>query len=100
VARSTYSLTLKDVPVDAFWSVTLYDADGWMPKNEFNSYSFNSVTAKRNDDGSVTIHFGGDPKQPNYYPLVKDWNYLARMYQPRKEILDGTWKVPEPVEVK
>ena len=39
-------------PVDAFWSVTLYDAEGWMPKNEYNAYSFNSVTSKKNKDGS------------------------------------------------
>jgi hypothetical protein len=36
---------LKDVPVDAFWSVTFYDAEGWMPINEYNAYAFNSVTA-------------------------------------------------------
>jgi hypothetical protein len=88
--ETAYILTLKDVPVDAFWSVTFYDAEGWMPINEYNAYAFNSVTAKKNADGSATIHFGGDPKQPNYYPLVKDWNYLVRMYQPRKEILEGT----------
>jgi hypothetical protein len=98
--KTAYTLTLKDVPVDAFWSVTLYDADGWMPKNEFNAYSFNSVTSKRNADGSVTIHFGGDPEQPNYFPLVKGWNYIVRQYRPRQEILEGKWQVPEPVEVK
>ena len=97
--KTAYTLTLKDVPVDAFWSVTLYDAEGWMPINEYNAYSFNSVTSKKNADGSVTIHFGGDPEQPNYFPLVKGWNYLVRQYRPRKEILEGKWKVPEPVEV-
>jgi hypothetical protein len=50
--------------------------------------------------GSVTIHFGGDSKQPNYFPLVKDWNYQLRQYRPRKEVLEGKWQVPEPVEVK
>lgn len=98
--KTAYTLTLKDVPVDAFWSVTLYDADGWMPINKYNAYSFNSVTSKRNADGSVTIHFGGDPEQSNYFPLVKGWNYIVRQYRPRKEILEGKWKVPEPVEVK
>jgi hypothetical protein len=98
--KTAYTLTLKDVPVDGFWSVTLYDADGWMPINEHNAYAFNSVTSKRNADGSVTIHFGGDSKQSNYFPLVKGWNYIVRQYRPRKEILEGKWKVPEPVEVK
>ncbi|OVE73750.1 hypothetical protein BVX94_03015 [bacterium B17] len=98
--KTAYTLTLKDVPVDAFWSVTLYDAEGWMPVNKYNAYSFNSVTAERNADDSVTIHFGGDPKNPNYFPLVKGWNYNVRQYRPRKEILDGSWTVPELVEVK
>jgi len=98
--KTAYTLTLKDVPVEAFWSVTLYDADGWMPINEYNAYAFNSVTAKKNADGSVTIHFGGDPKQPNYFPIVKDWNINVRQYRPRQEILEGTWQVPELVEVK
>jgi hypothetical protein len=98
--KTAYTLTLKDVPVDAFWSVTLYDAEGWMPINEYNAYSFNNVTAKRNEDGSATIHFGGDPKQPNFFPIAKGWNYTVRQYRPRKEILEGKWKVPELVEVK
>ncbi|MGA3318549.1 MAG: DUF1214 domain-containing protein [Candidatus Korobacteraceae bacterium] len=52
---------MKDVPVDGFWSVTVYNVQGFMEKNDKNAYLFNSVTAKRNDDGSITIHFGGDP---------------------------------------
>jgi hypothetical protein len=58
------------------------------------------VTSKRNDDGSATIHFGGDPEQTNYFPIAEGWNYTVRQYRPRKEILDGTWKLPELVEVK
>jgi len=95
-----YTLTVKDVPVDAFWSVTVYDQQGMFAVNEYNAYSYNSVTAKRNEDGSVTIHFGGDPKQDNFISIVSGWNYVVRMYRPRKEILDGIWKFPEPVEVR
>ena len=50
------------LPVDAFWSVTLYDDKGWMPVNKYNAYSFNNIMAKKKEDGSITIHFGGDSK--------------------------------------
>ena len=98
--KTPYTLTVKDVPVDAFWSVTLYDDKGLMPLNEYNAYSFNNVTAKKDNDGSITIHFGGDPEQPNFLPIVPGWNYIVRLYRPRKEILDGTWKFPDPEVVK
>jgi hypothetical protein len=98
--KTPYTLTAKDVPVDAFWSVTLYDDEGWMPMNKYNAYSFNNVTAKKNKDGSITIHFGGDPKQSNFLPIVPGWNYIVRLYKPKKEILDGSWKFPDPVAVE
>jgi len=98
--KTAYTLTVKDVPVDAFWSVTLYDKEGWIPVNEYKAYSFNGVTAKKNEDGSITIHFGGDPKQPNFLPIVPGWNYIARMYQPGPEILDGSWTFPSPKAVE
>ena len=60
--KTPYTLTVTDVPVYGFWSVTLYDDKGWMPVNEYNAYSFNNVTAKKSKDWSITIHFGGDPK--------------------------------------
>jgi len=98
--KTPYTLTVKDVPVDAFWSVTLYDDKGWMPVNKYDAYSFNNVTAKQDKDGSITIHFGGDPKADNFLPIVPGWNYIVRLYQPGPEILNGTWKVPSPEAVK
>ncbi len=92
--KTPYILTVKDVPVDAFWSVTVYDDKGMFIVNEQNAYSFNSVTAKKTEDGSATIHFGGDPGQDNFLPIAPGWNYIVRMYRPRKEILDGTWTFP------
>jgi hypothetical protein len=93
--RTAYTLTMpKDVPVQAFWSVTIYNKDGFFEKNKYNAYSYNSVTAKRNADGSVTIHFGGDPNQPNFLPLTEGWNYLVRCYLPGWQILEGNWSPP------
>jgi hypothetical protein len=97
--KTAYILTVGDVPVDAFWSVTLYDDKGWMPVNEYNAYSFNNVTAEKDKDGTITIHFGGDPEQPNYLPIVPGWNYIVRLYRPGQEILDGTWTFPAPEAV-
>jgi len=89
----------KEVPVDGFWSVTAYNADRYLVKNKYNSYSVNNVTAKPNPEGTVTIHFGGDPSRPNYLYIVDGWQYLVRLYRPRKQILDGTWQFPQAVPV-
>jgi hypothetical protein len=93
--RTAYTLTMKDIPVDGFWSVSVYNKDGFFDKNAKNAYTFNNLTAKPNPDGSVTIHFGGDEHATNYLPIMPGWNYLIRMYRPRQEVLDGTWKAPE-----
>jgi len=92
-----YKLTVKDVPVDAFWSVSLYNAEGYYEKNPYDAYSINSITGKKNADGSIAIQFGAcDGKIPNCLPIVKGWNYTVRLYRPRAEILSGKWKFPEP----
>jgi hypothetical protein len=42
------------------------------------------------------VQFGGcDGKIPNCLPIMKDWNYMVRLYRPRREILDGSWKFPD-----
>lgn len=99
--KTAYRLTVKDVPVDGFWSISLYDAKGYYEKNDANAYTVNNITAKKEADGSVIIQFGGDPKAaPNHLPIMPGWNYTVRLYRPRAEILDGSWKFPEPQPVK
>jgi hypothetical protein len=97
--KMAYVLTVKDVPVDAFWSITIYNAKGFMEPNKRNAVSVSSVTAKPNPDGSVTVHFGGSEDARNQLPIMPGWNYIVRLYQPRKEVLDGSWKFPEPQPV-
>jgi hypothetical protein len=93
--KAPYVLTVRDVPVDGFWSITVYNKDGYMEKNVQNAYSFNNVTAKKNADGSITIHFGDEPNAINNLPTTPGWNYIVRMYQPRREIIDGSWSFPK-----
>lgn len=86
-----------EVPVDAFWSVSVYNAKGFFEKNAENAYSVNNITAKKDADGGVSIQFGGcDGKVPNCLPITDGWNYAVRMYRPRLEILDKKWTFPEP----
>jgi hypothetical protein len=90
-----YALTVRDVPVDGFWSISVYNADGYFEPNDRNAYSVNNVTAQPNDDGSVTVHFGGDDDRPNLIPIMDGWNYTVRLYRPRPEVLDRSWTFPE-----
>ncbi len=98
--KTPYVLNVRDVPVDGFWSISVYNKDGFFEKNAYGAYSFNNVTAEPNSDGSFTIHFGGDPDARNFIPLTDGWNYTVRMYEPQAEIIDGSWTFPEPVPVK
>lgn len=93
---TVYRLNVKNVPVDGFWSISVYNGEGYYQKNEFNAYSLNNITAAKSADGSVAVQFGGcDGKIPNCLPIAKDWNYLVRLYRPRPEILSGKWKFPD-----
>ncbi len=98
---TVYRLTVRDVRVDGFWSLSVYNADGFFEPNPQNAYSLNNITAKPDADGSYTIQFGGCGEgMRNCLPIMPGWNYAVRMYRPRKELLDGSWTFPEAVEVR
>lgn len=92
-----YEMTFSDVPVDEFWSVSVYNAAGFFEPNPHNLYSVNIITGVKNTDGSVTVRFTEDPDAaaaPNCVVTPPGWNCLIRLYRPRAEILDGAWTPP------
>ncbi len=94
--KTAYGLKIPaSVPVDGFWSVTVYNAEGFFTPNELNAYSLNNITARKSADGSFDIQFGGcDGKIANCLPITNGWNYMIRLYRPRAEILSGSWAFP------
>ena len=90
-----YELRVKDVPVDAFWSVSVYNDKGYFVANPRNAYSLNSVTAKKESDGAIRVRFGDCDEQPNCLPIMPGWNYMVRLYQPQPSVLEGSWRFPE-----
>jgi hypothetical protein len=91
-----YKVTVSDVPVDGFWSISVYNAEGYFQKNQFDAYTLNNITAVKGANGSITVQLGGcDGKIPNCMPTTPGWNYWVRLYRPRSEILNGSWTFPE-----
>lgn len=91
-----YTLVLRDVPVDGFWSMSIYNRDGFFEENRYDSYSLNSVTAVADADGSVTLNMAPTPNGlENHLYVMDGWNYAFRLYRPRQSVLDGSWALPE-----
>ncbi len=93
--NTIYRLTVQGIPVDGFWSLTVYNSEGYLQPNPNNTYALNNLTAKKGPDGTINIQFGGcDGKVLNCLPITRGWNYTVRLFRPRAEIVDGTWKFP------
>lgn len=94
--KTVHTLQVNNVPVDAFWSITVCNAEGYLEANPLNRYNLNNLTAQKNPDRSITVQFGGcDTKTPNCLPIMQGWNYIVRLYRPRPEIVSGSWSFPE-----
>ncbi|MBB3314437.1 hypothetical protein FHT77_000279 [Rhizobium sp. BK181] len=97
--KTIYKLEVKDVPVEGFWSISVYNEKGYYQPNKLNAYTLNNVTAKKDDDGSVRVQFGGcDGKTANCLPITEGWNYMVRLYRPSADILDGKWQFPKAMQ--
>jgi hypothetical protein len=87
-------------PVDAFWSITLYDPEGFQVANSLNRFAVSSwMPFKYNSDGSLTLYFQnespGKDKEANWLPAPKGaFNLTMRLYAPKSEALTGRWNPP------
>jgi hypothetical protein len=100
---TVYQLTVKDVPVDGFWSVSVYNPKGFFEHNFLHVHTVNNLSAKKGADGSVAIQFGGcTGDTANCLPTMQGWKYTVRLYRPQAQILNGRWSFPEaqPVETQ
>ena len=92
-------------PVGAFWSITLYDAEGFQVGNVLNRFAVSSwMPFKFNGDGSLDLHFQyespGTDKEANWLPAPKGaFNLLMRLYSPKAEVLTGRWNPPHVTKV-
>ena len=91
-----HQLILNDVPANAFWSVTIYNARGFMVPNALVGVNaLNNVNATPREDGSYRIQLGGcDESSVNCIPTPEGWNYVIRAYQPGEAIASGDWRAP------
>jgi hypothetical protein len=87
-------------PVNAFWSVTLYDPQGFQVANSLNRFAVSSwMPFSYNADGSLDIYFQndspGNDKEANWLPAPKGpFNLALRLYAPKSDVLTGRWDPP------
>jgi hypothetical protein len=87
-------------PVNAFWSLTLYDKDGFQVANSLNRFAVSSwMPFKYNPDGSLDLYFQNDSpgtdKEVNWLPAPRGpFNVTMRLYSPWSDILTGRWNPP------
>ena len=93
-------------PVSAFWSLTLYDSDGFQVANSLDRFAVSSwMPFKYNQDGSLDLYFQnqspGIEKEANWLPAPKGpFNLTMRLYGPKSDALTGRWNPPSIVKMQ
>jgi hypothetical protein len=95
-----YTFTFQDVPVDGFWSVTIYNRDGYLEPNIYDSYNMNGVTSEAGEDNEIVLNLSPDGDGlTNHLYVMDGWNYALRLYKPQRSAIDKTWTPPSPQQV-
>jgi len=99
-SKGTYTVTTEEPPVDAFWSLTVYDTGrgGFLHPNNHDQYHINNTTAVMNEDGTVTFLFKQSCLETDNNCLevpAGRFDITARYYLPHKEIRSGEWTLPK-----
>ena len=99
-SKGAYTVTTEEPPVDAFWSVTVYDTarGGFLHPNKENRYHINNTAAVKNSDGTVTFLFKPSCSQSDKNCLEVpegEFDLVARYYLPHEEIRSGAWALPK-----
>jgi len=86
-------------PTSAFWSVTLYDKEGFQVANSLDRFAIGDRDPLTDDDGSLDLFIQhanpGPDKEPNWLPApAGPFNLTARLYWPKPQVLDGSWAPP------
>ena len=88
-------------PAEAFWSLTMYDADGFQVANPINRFAIGDRDKlKFNDDGSLDLFIQaespGKERESNWLPAPNQGilGLTMRLYAPERSVLDGSWQPP------
>jgi hypothetical protein len=87
-------------PVDGFWSLSMYDSQMFQVANPIDRFAIGDRDELAfNEDGSLSLYIQyespGKEKEPNWLPAPEGpFSTVMRLYWPKVEALDGTWKLP------
>ena len=102
-SKGEYILVTEAPPVNAFWSVTVYDTvSGRLHPNKDDRYHINNTTAVKDENGTFTFRFKvscEDGDQNCLEVPAGPFDVAARYCLPEPEIMSGEWTMPRPAKV-